>query len=121
MEKALEALSAEEFEQLVERTIDRRLEVWLTQLMDALLDSQTTDEDNLERFIGMWADFTPEEDHVFKTILEKRTSHFAGREIKLGRSAELQPKFAASLRQCLEQARSGEGIDLITLREQIGR
>jgi len=79
MEKALEALSAKEFEELVERTIDRRLEVWLTQLMDAFIGLQ--DEEN----------------------------------------AELQPEFAASLRRALEQARSGEGIDLKTFRDQIGR
>ena len=48
-------------------------------------DTSTTDEDNLERFIGMWADFTPEEHHVFKTILEERANYFAGREIELGR------------------------------------
>ena len=75
----MEALSVEEFEELVERTIDRRLEVWLTQLMDALIGSQEE------------------------------------------KSAELQPEFAASLRRSLEQARSGEGIDLQTFREQIGR
>ena len=121
MERALAALSAEEFEELVERTIDRRLEVWLTQLLDALIDSQTTDEDNLERFIGMWADFTPEEDHVLKTILEERVSYFAGRKIEFGKGTELQPEFAASIRRSLEQARSGEGIDLKTFREQIGR
>jgi len=34
---------------------------------------------------------------------------------------ELQPKFAASLRHALEQARLGEGVDLGTFREQIGR
>lgn len=34
MAKALIELSAKEFEELVERTIDRRLEVWLVQLMD---------------------------------------------------------------------------------------
>jgi hypothetical protein len=72
MERALETLSTEEFEELVERTIDRRFEVWLTQLMDALIGSQTIGGDNLERFIGMWADFTPEEDRVFQTILEER-------------------------------------------------
>ena len=48
-------------------------------------DTSTADEDNLERFIGMWADFTPEEDSVFQTILEERASYFAGREIELGR------------------------------------
>ena len=79
MERALAALSAEEFEQLVERTIDRRLEIWLTQLMDTLTGSQEE------------------------------------------KSAELQPEFAASLRRSLEQSRSGEGIDLRTFREQIGR
>ena len=79
MERSLGALSAREFEQLVERTIDRRFEVWLTQLMDAL--------------IGL-----PEEE-----------------------SAELQPEFAASLKRSLDQARSGEGIDLETFREQIRR
>ena len=79
MEKALGALSAKEFEELVERTIDRCLEVWLTQLMDALIDLQEE------------------------------------------KSAEVQPEFAASLRRSLEQARSGEGIDLKTFREQIGR
>ena len=79
MEKTLAALSTKEFEELVERTIDRRLEVWLTQLMDA--------------FIGL----QDEED------------------------AELQPEFAASLRRALEQACSGEGMDLKTFRDQIGR
>ena len=79
MEKSLGTLSAKEFEQLVERTIDRRFEVWLTQLTDALID-------------------LPEEE-----------------------TAELQPKFAASLKRSLDQARSGEGIDLKTFREQLGR
>jgi hypothetical protein len=85
MERALETLTTEEFEELVERTIDKSLAVWFTQLTDALIGSQTTDEDNLERFIGMWADFTPEEDRVFQTILEERASYFTGREIELGR------------------------------------
>lgn len=80
MEGTLGTLSAEEFEGLVERTIDRRLEVWLTQLMDALIDSEEEEE-----------------------------------------SADLHPEFAASLRRSLEQARSGEGVDLQTFREQIGR
>jgi hypothetical protein len=79
MERALAELSTEEFEKMVERTIDKRLQVWLTQLMDALL-----------------------------TLSEEENE-------------ELQPEFAASLRRSLEQARSGEGIDLKTFREQIGR
>jgi hypothetical protein len=40
MERTIADLSAEEFEKLVERAVDRRLEVWLTQLMDALIGSQ---------------------------------------------------------------------------------
>jgi hypothetical protein len=79
MEKALGTLSAKEFEELIEHTIDRHLEVWLTQLMDALIGLQ-------------------------------------GEE-----NAELDPEFATSLRRSLEQARSGEGVDLGTFREQIGR
>jgi len=78
MEKTLGELSTEEFESLVERTIDRRLAVWLTQLMDAL------------------------------TGLEEEEN------------ATLRPEFAASLHRALEQARSGEGVDLKTFREQIG-
>jgi hypothetical protein len=65
-------------EELVERTIDRRINVWFTQLMDAL------------------------------TGLQKEEG------------AELQYEFAASLRRALEQARSGEGIDLQTFRYQSG-
>jgi hypothetical protein len=79
MEKTLAELSTEEFEEMVERTIDKRLQVWLTQLMDALL-------------------ILPEEENE-----------------------ELRPEFADSLRRSLEQARSGEGIDLQAFREQIGR
>jgi len=66
-------------EELVERTIDRRINVWLTQLMDALTGLQKKEE-----------------------------------------GAELQLEFAASLRRALEQARSGEGIDLKTFRYQSG-
>lgn len=79
MEKTLVELSAEEFEEIVERTIDKRLQVWLSQLMDALLD-------------------LPEEDDT-----------------------NLQPAFIASLQHSIEQARSGEGIDLKAFREQLGR
>ena len=32
----------------------------------------TTAPDDFERFVGMWADMTPEEDHVFQEILEER-------------------------------------------------
>ena len=79
MARTMGELTAEEFERLVERTIDRRLAVWLTQLIDA--------------FEGL----DDEED------------------------AELRPDFAASLRRSLAQARSGEGIDLESFRDQTGR
>ncbi|HJW82825.1 MAG TPA: hypothetical protein VJ754_00845 [Anaerolineae bacterium] len=46
MGKTMADLSTEEFEDIVERTIDRRLEVWLTQLMDAL--TSLPDEDSAE-------------------------------------------------------------------------
>jgi hypothetical protein len=78
MEKTLVEMSAREFEELVERTIDRRINVWFTQLMDALTGLQEEE------------------------------------------GAELQHEFAASLRRALEQARSGEGIDLQTFRDKSG-
>ena len=46
MEKALSELSTEEFEELVERAIDRRLDAWLTQVMDVLTGPQ--DEENAD-------------------------------------------------------------------------
>ena len=36
MARTLAELTVKEFQELVERTVDRRFEVWLTQLMDAL-------------------------------------------------------------------------------------
>jgi hypothetical protein len=36
MNKTLNQLSTNEFESLVERVVDKRLQVWMTQLMDAL-------------------------------------------------------------------------------------
>jgi hypothetical protein len=47
-------------------------------------DTPRSGEDNLERFIGMWADFTPEEEHVFQAILDERAGYFAGREFETG-------------------------------------
>ncbi len=45
-------------------------------------DIPIADEDNLERFIGMWADFMPEEARVFQAVLEERAGYFAGREME---------------------------------------
>ncbi|TEU13001.1 MAG: hypothetical protein E3J21_19770 [Anaerolineales bacterium] len=53
-------------------------------------DTPTAGKDNLERFIGMWADFTPEEDRVFQAILEERASYFAGRELEFGAEKSAQ-------------------------------
>ncbi|MBL7201092.1 MAG: hypothetical protein ISS56_13215 [Anaerolineae bacterium] len=73
-----DTLSKQELEELVERTIDRRLEVWLTQLTDALIGDSEEE------------------------------------------GGALRPEYAASLRRALEQARSGEGMDLDAFREQLG-
>jgi len=43
MPKALAEMTAAEFEALVEKTVDGRLNVWLTQLMDALTGSDEED------------------------------------------------------------------------------
>ncbi|KAF0107784.1 MAG: hypothetical protein FD146_1415 [Anaerolineaceae bacterium] len=40
MNKTIAQLSTDEFEKVVERTVDRRLEVWMTQLMDALTGAE---------------------------------------------------------------------------------
>ena len=41
-----------------------------------------TGENNLEQFIGMLADFTPEEDRIFQTILEERANYFTNRKFE---------------------------------------
>jgi|GEM_PF-691979 len=79
MNTTLQDLSTEEFEQLIERAIDRRLQVWLEQVLDAL--AALDDEDK----------------------------------------AVLRPEFAESLRRSIAQARAGEGMDLKSFRQQIGR
>jgi hypothetical protein len=40
----------------------------------------TTTPDDFERFVGMWADFTPEEDHAFQEILEERAGFMTLKE-----------------------------------------
>ena len=47
MVRVIGELSIDEFEVLVERAIDRRLAVWLTQLMDALSGELAQDEGEL--------------------------------------------------------------------------
>ena len=44
MGETLAELSTKDFESLIEHTIDRRLEIWLTQVMDSLTGNQEQDE-----------------------------------------------------------------------------
>ena len=48
MENNLGQLSAREFEDLVGRVVDRRLQVWLTQLLDALGTSEDEESSELQ-------------------------------------------------------------------------
>ncbi len=48
MAERLADLSTEEFEALMERVVDRSLQVWLTQMMDALVGAEDEDEAELK-------------------------------------------------------------------------
>ncbi|MGH2585192.1 MAG: hypothetical protein ACRDJE_09780 [Dehalococcoidia bacterium] len=48
MTQKLMELSPDEFEALVERAVDRRLQIWLTQLMDILVRPDEEDEVELQ-------------------------------------------------------------------------
>ena len=62
MEKTIGTLSTKEFQELIEHTIDKRLEVWLTQLADAWM-KLPDDEEN--------AEFRPEFAASLKRSLEQ--------------------------------------------------
>lgn len=47
MQKSVTELSPPEFEELVERAVDRRLGIWLTQLVDALSGDRVEDDFDL--------------------------------------------------------------------------
>lgn len=79
MGTTLSELSVEQMEHLIERAVDRRLQVWLDQVLDAL-----------------------------SALGEEET-------------ADLRPEFAESLWRSIAQAQRGEGVDLHTFRERIGR
>ena len=79
MDKTLAELTVNEFENLLDSSIDKRLQVWLTQLADAIGGFQNDDND------------------------------------------AIRPEFAGSLQQAIQQAQAGEGIDLHSFREQLGR
>jgi predicted Ser/Thr protein kinase len=70
-------LSTEELQRIIEQTIDRRLSVWLTQILDAL------------------------------TALEDEEG------------AQLRPRSMESLRRALEQADTGDVLDLQAFRRQL--
>ncbi|GAB4420909.1 MAG: hypothetical protein Fur0044_18090 [Anaerolineae bacterium] len=57
--------------------LEKQYRVVVTFLEPVVEETPPVGEDNLERFIGMWADFTPEEDRVFETIFEERVNYFA--------------------------------------------
>jgi len=76
--KTVGELRIEELQRIIEQTIDRRLSVWLIQLLDTL----TTLEDE--------------------------------------EGALLRPEFEESLRQALEEADSGDVLDLEAFRRQSG-
>ena len=60
--------------------VDRPYRVEVTFVEEIARPMPLVNEDNLERFIGIWADFTPEEDQVFQSIMEERAGYFAGRQ-----------------------------------------
>ncbi|MBI4674822.1 MAG: hypothetical protein HY741_24520 [Chloroflexi bacterium] len=47
MSTALKELSTEQVEQLIERTIDRRMQVWLEQVLDALTAADDEEKSTL--------------------------------------------------------------------------
>jgi hypothetical protein len=61
--------------------VDRPYRVEVTFVEEIGRSPRAMGEDNLDRFVGMWADFTPEEDQVFQAIMEERAGYFAGREL----------------------------------------
>ncbi len=61
--------------------VDRPYRVEVTFVEEIRQGTVVSGEDNLERFIGMWADMTPEEDQAFQAIMEERAGYFTGREL----------------------------------------
>ncbi len=64
--------------------LEKQYRVVVTFLEPIEEEVPSTGENNLERFIGMWADFTPEEEKGFQTILEERAHYFADRKFEFG-------------------------------------
>ncbi len=60
--------------------VDRPYRVEVTFVEEIQPEMVAPGEDNLERFIGIWADMTPEEDKAFQAIMEERAGYFTDRE-----------------------------------------
>ena len=52
MEKSISAMSPKEFEALVQNVIDRRMSVWLTQLLDVLGGTEEDDTQMHPEFVN---------------------------------------------------------------------
>jgi hypothetical protein len=63
--------------------VDRPYRVEVTFVEEIAQIPPAAGVDNLDRFIGIWADFTPEEDKVFQSIMEERAGYFAGRQFEV--------------------------------------
>ena len=56
--------------------------VMVTFVEPAAQDQPTSEQNGLERFIGMWSDLTPTEESTFQMVLEERADYFTGRDFK---------------------------------------
>lgn len=48
----------------------------IRELLQNRLSVKPPPGNNLDRFVGMWSDFTPEEEAIFKQIAEERSRYF---------------------------------------------
>lgn len=78
-DQTLAELTVNEFENMLDSSMDKRLQVWWTQLADAIGGLQGDDD------------------------------------------GAIQPEFSDSLKQAILQSQAGEGIDLHSFRQQLGR
>jgi hypothetical protein len=60
--------------------VDRPYRVEVTFVEEIKQTNSATGEDNFDRFVGMWADMTSEENKVFQSIMEERAGYFNNRQ-----------------------------------------
>jgi hypothetical protein len=60
--------------------VDRPYRVEVTFVEEIKQTNSATGEDNFDRFVGMWANMTSEEDKVFQSIMEERAGYFINRQ-----------------------------------------